>query len=153
MVTESNGDLTLQVLNIDKQAGITVDNNEFYQAVSEVIKANPQMGASNDFSLYPYSILENNEGEPAVLCFVINRLEKPIQQIIFDLTLGTKDGEYIFNDVAVDLPEEYMGILERDSVVPILLNIEEKDVDLFYELDDENVLLKMENFTIDFVEK
>ena len=153
MATESNGDLTLQVLNVDKQAGITVDNNEFYQAVSEVIKANPQMGAPNDFSLYPYSVLENNEGEPAVLCLVINRLEKPIQQIIFDLTLGTKDGEYIFNDVAVDLPEEYMGILERDSVVPILLNIEEKDVDLFHELDDENVLLKMENFTIDFVEK
>ena len=147
-----NEKLTLHVLKVDEDAGITVANNAFYQAVLEVIETDPKMGAPNDFSIFPYSVLENKDGDPSLLCLVINRLEKPIKNLVFDFTFGKQDGEHIFNHMEVSLPHEYMGILDKDAAAPILLNMNEEDVELFYTIDQNNVHLEMDNFGIDFLE-
>lgn len=145
-------DLTLQLLKADEDQGVTLDNNPFYQELTEVIESDPKMGDQNEFSIFPYSIVENEADTYAMLVLVINRLEKPIRSVVFDLTLGNQDGEYIFDAISVDLVEEYMGILEIDGVIPIFLEVEARDVDLFYTLDPNNLLLEMDNFKTAFVE-
>lgn len=145
-------DLTLQLLKADEDQGVTLDNNPFYQELAEVIESDPKMGEQHEFSLFPYSIVENEADTYAMLVLVINRLEKPIRSVVFDLTLGNQDGEYIFDAISVDLVEEYMGILEIDGVIPIFLEVEARDVDLFYTLDPNNLLLEMDNFKTAFVE-
>ena len=147
-----NEELKLHVLKVDEEAGVTVENNEFYQAVLEIVEADPKMGAANDFSLYPYSVLENKDGEPSLLCFIINRLEKPIKNLSFNFTFGNQDGEYIFDSNEVRLPNEYLGNLDKDALAPILLTMNKEDVDLFYTIDEHNVYVKMDDFGIDFIE-
>lgn len=151
MVNEEKADLTLHVMKVDEDAGITLENSEFYQAVSEVVESDPQMGDSNDLSLFPYSVIEKADGQPAVLFLMINRLGKPIQNIVFDFTFGNQE-EYIYDDMEVELTEEVMGILAADGVTPLLLDIDEADVDLFLSLEQEDIFMELDNVGIDFIE-
>ena len=41
---EEKEDLTLQVLKVDEEDGITIENNEFYQAIQAEIENDPKMG-------------------------------------------------------------------------------------------------------------
>lgn len=151
--TNENGELTLQLLKQDEEDGLTLENNELYQAIAEEVEADPLMGEPNDLSLYPFDIVEFEDGTSSLMFLVINRLDKPIKNIVFDLTFGNKeDDTYIFEGHQVDLPEDYLGGLDKDGVVPILLEIEEDDEALYSELTMDNVLLELENVGIDFEE-
>lgn len=152
MSNQGNEDLTLQVVKADEDAGITLDNSDFYQALSEIIEEDPQMGVANDLSLYPYSVIEKEEGGNAALFLVINRLGKPIENLIFDLTLGNQNDEYVYEKMEVDLPGEVIGVLDNNGVIPILLDIEEEDIDLFLTLEQDNIHLQLDNVGIDFKE-
>lgn len=145
-------ELDLQILKVDEEEGITAENNEIYQAVQAEIDADPYMGDADDFSLFPYDVVEFEDESVSVMFLAINRLDKPIRNMSFDLTLGNQDGDYIFENTEIDLPEELIGELDTDSVVPFFADITEEDVDLFYSLDMENLHLDMDNFKIDFVE-
>jgi len=151
-VDDMVGELSLQVLKEDEEAGIKIDNNELYQVLQAEIEANPLMGDPDDLSLFPYDIVEYEDGSAAILFLVINRLEHPIENLFMVLTFGNDEGDYIFDAISVDLVEEYMGVLEVDGVIPIFLQVEAKDVDLFYTLDPNNLLLEMGNFKTAFVE-
>lgn len=150
--SEEKGDLFLQVLKVDEEDGLTLDNNEFYEALSEVIAEDPQMGDADDFSIYPYSIVDNADGTSSALFLLINRLDKPIKNLVFDFTYGNKNGEYVYEGVMVDLPEEHMGVLEVDGVVPLLLEIDPEDEDLFLSIELEDIVLELDNVGIDFEE-
>lgn len=161
--TEDNGgkdvsdsdkqEVTLQVLKQDEEEGLTIENSELYQAIQAEVEADPLMGEPNDLSLFPFDIVEFEDGSSSLMFLVINRLDKPIQNLVFNLTFGNgEDKSYIFEDHQVDLPEDYLGVLEKDGVVPILLEIEKEDEALFAELTMDNVLLELENVGIDFVE-
>ena len=152
MTESASEDLTLQLLKVDEEDGITIDDNEIYQAIQAEIDSDPKMGVPNDFSLFPFDVVYFDDGGITLLFLAINRLDKPIRNMAFDLTLGNEDGDYIFADTEVDLPEDLIGTLEVDSAIPFYLDITEEDEELFYTLDQENVLLNMENFKIDFVE-
>lgn len=152
MSNQENEDLTLQVVKADEDEGITLDNSDFYQALSEVIAEDPQMGDANDLSLYPYSVIEKEDGGNAALFLVINRLGKPIENLIFDLTLGNQNDEYVYENMEVDLPGEVIGVLDHNGVIPILLDIEEQDIDLFLTLEQDNIHLQLDNVGIDFKE-
>lgn len=152
MTESASEDLTLQLLKVDEEDGITIDDNEIYQAIQAEIDSDPKMGVPNDFSLFPFDVVYFDDGGITLLFLAINRLDKPIRNMAFDLTLGNEDGDYIFEDTEVDLPENLIGTLEVDGAIPFYLDITEEDEELFYTLDQENVLLNMENFKIDFVE-
>lgn len=151
-MTQEAENLTLQVIKVDEEAGITIQNSEFYQALLEVVESDPQMGDQGDISLYPYSVMEMDDGENSALFLVINRLGKPIKNFVFDFTFGSQDGEYIYEQMEVDLPEEFMGVLEDAGVIPILLDIDETDIDLFLSLEQEDIFMELDNVGIDFVE-
>jgi len=147
-----NGELTLQVLQADQDEGITIENNELYQILQEAVDADPLMGDPNDLSLFPFDIVEYDDGSSSLIMLVINRLDNPIRNLIFTLTFGNDEGDYIFDDHLVDLPEEYLGVLDTEGVVPILLDIEDGDEELFNTLTLENVYLKLDDVGIDFAD-
>jgi predicted small lipoprotein YifL len=153
--TEAAGeveDLNLQLQKADEEAGVTVENNAVYSALSEAVEADPQIGVPNDFSLYPFDIAEFEDGSTSIIFLAINRLEDGIQNVSFDLTFGNQDGEYIFEDVEVYLPEDQFGVIEADSSVPFLLDITPEEETFFATLDMENVHMEMANFELEVVE-
>lgn len=143
--------VTLQVLKMDKDIGLTLTNNEFYEEMQTVVEADPQMGEENQFTLFPYSIVDNDEDTSAMLVLLINRLNKAIKSVSFDVTLGNNNGEYVLNKMNIDLPEAYLGVLEKDGVVPVFLQVEKNAADVFYNLDPNAMLLKLDNFQADYV--
>lgn len=145
-------DLTLQVLKVDEEDGITIENNEFYQAIQAEIESDSKMGDHDDFSLLPLDVVYYEDNSISLMLLAINRLKDPIQNIAFDFTLGNQEGEYIFENFEVDLTEDYMGTLQKNGAIPFFLDITEEDEELFYTLSDENVHMEMDNFKIDFVE-
>ncbi len=147
----SKAAVILQVLKMDKDIGLTLTNNEFYEEMQTVVEADPLMGKENQFTLFPYSIVDNDEDTSAMLVLLINRLNKPIQSVSFDVTLGNNDGEYVCNKTNIDLPEAYLGVLETDGVVPVFLQVEKNAADVFYTLDPNDMLLELENFQAEFV--
>lgn len=144
--------VSLQVLKVDDAAGITIENNETYQVIQETVDAEPYMGDENDISLYPFDMVESEDGASSLLFLVINRLDDPIRNLIFSLTFGNDEGDYIFEDHVIDLPEEYMGILEDNGVVPVLIDVEGDHEDLFNSLTLDNLYLEIDDVGIDFVE-
>ncbi|MFC4388919.1 hypothetical protein ACFOZ1_14040 [Gracilibacillus marinus] len=145
-------DLTLQIQKVDQEAGITVENNDLYSQLNEVIKADPKAGLPNDFSVYPHDIVYFDDNSSSVLFIGVNRLDAPIRNISFDLTFGNKSGEYIFDAEPVALTEDFIGILEKDSAVPFLIEITPEEEALFMELTEDNVELRLDNANIDLVE-
>lgn len=143
--------VTLQVLKMDQDIGLTLTNNEFYEEMKTVVEADPFMGEEGQFSLFPYSIVDNDTDTSAMLVLLINRLNKPIRSVSFDVTLGNNDKEYVFKETKVDLSEDYLGILDKDAVVPVFLQVEKQAADLFYTLDPNDMLLRLDNFTAEFV--
>src|SRR5699024_1112976 len=79
MAENENNELTLQVLKQDEEEGITIENNEIYQVIKEAVDADPLMGDPNDLSLFPFDIIEYEDGTSSILFLVINRLDNPIQ--------------------------------------------------------------------------
>ncbi len=149
---EEKEDLTLQVLKVDEEDGITIENNEFYQAIQAEIENNPKMGDQDDFSLLPLDVAYFEDDSISLMFLAINRLKDPIKNIAFDLTLGNQDGEYIFENYEIDLTEDYIGVLEKNGAIPFFVDITEEDEEIFSTLTDENVHMEMDNFRIDFVE-
>lgn len=145
-------DLQLQVQKADEEAGITIENNEIYSQLAEVIKADPKAGIPNDFSVYPHDIVYNEDGSSSVLFIGVNRTDRPIRNISFDLTLGDNDGNYIFEGQEVLLDENSVGVLQQDSAVPFLLGITKEDEDIFKTLNESNVDIRLDNAQVDFVE-
>ncbi len=149
---EEKEDLTLQVLKVDEEDGITIENNEFYQAIQAEIENDPKMGDQDDFSLLPLDVAYFEDDSISLMFLAINRLKDPIKNIAFDLTLGNQDGEYIFENYEIDLTEDYIGVLEKNGAIPFFVDINEEDEEIFSTLTDENVHMEMDNFRIDFVE-
>jgi len=114
------------------------------------VEANPELGAENDFSLFSIESDGNfNEGVTEVLFLGINRLDDPIKNIQFDFTLGATDGDYVWEEEPVQLPEEVFGAIEPNHAMPILLEVTEEEFEIFNTISEENQIFEMENFTYD----
>ena len=89
--------LTLQVLKMDEEAGITLDNNDVYKEISEIVSENPDLGIVNDFSIQILDVVENVDGTYDTLAFLaINRLDEPLKNINFEYTLGNDEDDICF---------------------------------------------------------
>ncbi|GAA0303891.1 hypothetical protein GGQ92_001774 [Gracilibacillus halotolerans] len=145
-------DLKLQVQKADEEAGITTENNEIYKQLVDVINADPKAGIPNDFSVYPHDLVQNEDGSTSVLFIGVNRLNRPIHNISFDLTLGDVEGNYIFDGQEVLLDENGVGVIQPHSAVPFLLGITEEDQDIFMSLTESNVEIRLDNAQVDYGE-
>lgn len=145
-------DLKLQLQKADEEAGVTIENNLIYSSLAEAIGADPKIGVKNDFSLYPYDIAYFEDGSTSIVFLAINRLDKGMKNVSFDLTFGHQNGEYIFENVEVYLSEDQVGVIESNSSVPFVLDITPEDEEIFEVLTKDNVYLKMTNFYFELVE-
>lgn len=145
--------LTLQVLKMDEEAGVTLDNNNVYQELSEIIAENPDLGIPGDFSIQILDVVENMDGTYDTLAFLaINRLDEPLKNISFEYVLGNDEGDYVFEGSEVHLTESEVGIIQAHSVVPFYLDVTEQQIELLSTLESDKTIMAFENFTFESVE-
>ncbi|MEI3597597.1 MULTISPECIES: hypothetical protein [unclassified Oceanobacillus] len=163
-VEESNGqsegnqeeveDLTLQVTKVDEEAGVTIENSEIYQELNEFVKENSKFGTPNDFSLLSVSMVEDAEGNQQMLFLGVNRLGSPVKNITFDITLGSTEGDMVWEDFPVTLDEENAGVLETNAALPIFLPVtSQEQIDVMNTISQENLVMEFNNFNFETVDQ
>ena len=138
--------LKLQVLKGDIEEGVTVENNLLYSELNKVIQQNQDIGAENDFSVYVADTYHDDEGNSKLVLFGINRLPVAIKNIAFTYTLGNKDNEYVWERQPVEMNEEQAGVLQPNSVIPVVLAITEDQVALLKSLEEDNTVMTIDGF-------
>ena len=148
---EEKEDLTLIVSEFDKSSGLTLDNSEINGSIQELIDEDPKVGDHDDVSFYPLDVIEYEDGRLGLGILIINRLNKPIKNIAFDMQLGNTDGDMVFDEEIV-LDTGYIGELGVNETTPFFLGINEEEMELFYTLTENNLHLEVDNLKVDFVE-
>ena len=143
--------LKLQLLKPDEQAGVTIENNDLYQLVNEKIKQNPQMGEGTGFIFYLGDIFTKKSGQKVLLTLSINRLNDPITNVNFNLTLGNEVDGYVWNKMKTTLPESNIGVLQPNGVVPVLIPLTNDQYTTVQKLNKADKLLKIENLKYETV--
>ena len=143
--------LKLQVLKGDKDAGVTVESNQLYSELEKVIQQNPSIGAKNDFSVYVVDTYSDDEENSKLVLLGINRLPVAIKDFTFSYTLGSNDNEYVWERQPVEMKEETAGILQPNSVLPIVLPITEEQVELLRSLEEGNTVMAIDDFKFEEV--
>lgn len=146
---EDDEALKLQVTKVDEDAGITIDNNDIYKELNNLVKENPEQGDPNDFSVYVVNTLENDEGFHLVL-LAINRLDLPVMNISFKYTLGKDTGEYLFEKEPVALAEKDFGSIQVNHAMPFTLEVTEEQLELMQEIDPSNQVVEFDDFKFDY---
>lgn len=141
--------LNLQVLKADEEAGATVDNHNIYQELNKLVSENPEVGEANDFSLYIVNTIHGDEDEVKLVLLGINRLPIAIKNLAFDFTLGSKEGDYVYNKLNVTMNEETAGALQPNSAFPIVLPLTPEQEELLRSLTEENQVMEIEKFKYD----
>ena len=137
--------LTLQLTKVDEEEGYTIEDSPLYTELESFIEENPKQGAANDFSMYVIDVLED-AGQSQLLLLGINRLDEPIKDISFDFSLGNSDGEMAWEDLPVTLGADEFGAFKVDHAMPILLPIEEEQIDVINTITEDNQVFEMDNF-------
>ena len=144
--------LTLQLLKGDEEAGVTIENNEVYKELNRMITENPDIGLENDFSVYIVDIVDSGTENASLLFLGINRLDEPLKEISFDYTLGHENGEFVWENAEVNLSEADAGIIQPNHAMPFSLGITPEQEAIIDTLDDNNQVVKIENFSFQSAE-
>lgn len=142
---ETNGKLSLQVLKMDEEAGVTIENSDIYSGLESIIAKDPTIGASDDFTVRTIDIYNTEDGAMLIL-LGINRLGTSIKNVSFELTLGNDSGDYVWEEDPVMLSQDKTGVIEHNSAIPILRNLSEEEVELLKTMDESNIEILVENF-------
>lgn len=145
-------DLTLQVLKVDEDDGITVDNHPIYSELAEVIAEDSKAGIPNDFAVYAHDLVYNDDGTTSALFIGINRLDVPLKNLHFDLTLGNTNGDFIFMEEPILLDEDFAGIIQPHSAIPFTVQVTPEGEEIFMGLTDETVIIELSNADVEFAE-
>ncbi len=147
-------DLTLQVQNVDAEAGVTVENNEIYRQLNQSVRAEPKAGYPNDFTIYPHDIVYHQDGSSSVLFLAVNRLDTPVKNIYLEISLGNREtGEYIYESAEVMLDEEQVGTIETDSAMPFLVDISPEDEEIFFGLTETTADVQINDYDFELIEE
>lgn len=140
-----NDDLILQLTKSDEQEGVTKEDGK-YQQIMAALRENPKLGEENEFNIFTISVGHTENGQKLLLAG-INRFPKPVQNVSFDLTLQSEDGEYVvYEDVPIDLAESEMGAFEPNGVMPVLLDLTNEQYEQYNHIDPEEAKLELNNF-------
>lgn len=148
--SEDNADLTLSLTKVDEDAGVILEENPVYQKLNDLVEENPQLGTPEDFSMFTVDFTEGAENNQEFLVFLgINRLDAPIKNINFDFTLGTTEGEYVYENLNVSIDEDQFGSFKPNETMPIMLDVTEEQYEVYQKITTENQVFEMNNFTFD----
>lgn len=138
-------DVALQVLKVDEEAGLTIENDDFYSGLDEMLAEDPKLGTANDFSVHTIDIFNFEEGAALVLVG-INRLDFPMKDVTFNFTLGDKNGETIWENEPIDLPAADVGVIQPNSAVPILMGISDAQAEELVGIDEADLYMELDDF-------
>lgn len=144
--------IILQLSKEDEASGITLDNDEIYIGIQEMIEQDPKMGEDNNVNFLPIGSIGYEVDRIGLVILLVNRLNNPVRNIAFNLTLGDDKGNYIVKDEQITLTEDYLGELDKNGAVPFTIEITEDEEKLFYTLTNENMKLIAKDLEVDFVE-
>src|SRR5699024_8603246 len=113
--------------------------------LNQLIEENPDQGVDNDFSLYAVDTIEHPDGTQLLL-LGINRLNKPIEDITFDFTLGNNEGEFVWEGMPITLPNEEFGPFKVDHAMPIILPVTDEQIQVVNTITTDNQVFEIENF-------
>jgi len=140
-----NDDLILQLTKRDLKAGITKEA-EKYQQIREALRENPKLGVENEFNFFTINVGHTEKGQKLLLAG-INRFPKPVQNVSFDFTLQSEDGEYVvFEDMPIHLTESEMGTFQPNGVMPVFLDLSSEQYEQYKRIDPEEAKLELNNF-------
>lgn len=147
-------DLHLQVTKVDEESGVTIENSETYQQLNEFVKENAQFGAPNDFSMLSVSMAEDSEGNQQMLFLGVNRIGSPVKNVTFDITLGSTEGDMVWENFPVTLDEETAGVIENNAALPIFLPVtSQEQIDAMNKISQENLVMEFNNFNFETVDQ
>ncbi|MFD1850860.1 hypothetical protein [Oceanobacillus bengalensis] len=149
--TETNN-LTVQVLKLDEEAGLTLDNNDLYKELTRVINEDPNIGTPNDFSMHTINSVNEEKENAAFIFMAINRTDMPMKNITFNFSMGYKDGEMIWENEQIALLEDTAGVLQPNSAVPVIMAMNPKQDEQIDSLTSENAVLELSNFEYETAE-
>lgn len=139
--------LTLQVLKVDEENGVTVEDG-IYQELSGLVEANPTIGVADDFSIHALDLEKTEDGRSVMLFLGINRLEKGIKDIKLEYTLGVETKgtlKYIFNREEIILPAQYAGVIQPNHAIPFTLPLTPEGEKVLQLMTEENKVIKIDN--------
>ncbi|MFC4620327.1 hypothetical protein ACFO4N_16615 [Camelliibacillus cellulosilyticus] len=143
---EEKKELKLQVLKMDADKGITLENSSFYKEMAKILKQHPDAGTANDFSIFSIGNVNEGQQNAAFVFLGINRTNKPLKNIQFNLTLKGKDGTTIWEDTPVNLTEEQVGDIQPNAAVPVLLKLNSDQEERIKKLNKNNTVIDMKDF-------
>src|SRR5699024_11189155 len=112
------------------------------------IEENPKQGTANDFSMFVIDVVEDAD-QSQLLLLGVNRWEEPINDISFYFSLGNYDEEMIWEDLTDTLGADECEELKVDDEMPIMLHIEEEQIDVINTMTEDNQVFEMNNFDYD----
>ena len=146
-------DLQLQVTKVDAESGVTIENNETYQQLNEFVNENIKFGAPNDFSMLSVSMMVDDNGNQQMLFLGVNRIGTPVKNITFDITLGSTEGDMVWENFPVTLDEDSVGVMENNTALPIFLPVtSQEQIDVMKTISQENLVMEINNFNFETVE-
>lgn len=139
--------LSLQVLAVHDRDDVEMDEYhlELYEGIKHTIQQNQEMGLPGEFSLQSYRVFENYQG-PFYVFLGINRMDKPIKNVSFEMDLGDNTGNMLWKNDTIYLSEEETGVIAPNKVVPIMLPITDEIVEKAETVDFDNLKMEMTNF-------
>lgn len=149
---EEDGAISLQLLKIDEEAGATLDTHPLYIELNEMIQEAPELGIPDDFSIEVIDIVDSGTEDAALMFLAINRTPVALKNISFDYTLGHENGEFVWQDVEVELTEEDAGVIQPNHAMPFSLGITAEQEALIDLINADNKVMEMKNADVEFVE-
>lgn len=144
--------ISLQLLKIDIDSGVTIENSTVYSEVDRRLKNEPYTGADDDFSVFFLDIVDSGTEDVSLLFIAVNRLNKPIKNIFFNYTLGYENGGFLWDGAEIILSEEYAGVIKPNHALPFKTPITAEQEEMFLSLDEKDHFAKIENFSFESAE-
>src|SRR5690606_12699837 len=116
-------------------------------------KENAKFGAPNDFSMLSVSMMVDENGNQQMLFLGVNRIGTPVKNVTFEITLGSTEGDMVWENLPVTLDEEFTGVIENNAALPIFLPVTSQgQIDVMQTISQENLVMEINNFNFERVE-
>lgn len=144
--------LSVHVLQIDQDENVDPEENELYQSVQQAIDLDPNLGTENDMTIYDFDLVQYGDGSVGIMFLLVNRLDKTISDIELVMTFKDEDGTVVFDEEYIELPESYLGQLEPHSVVPVIIMIDEDELESYQELNDDTSIISIDDVSLEYAD-
>ncbi|SDZ50799.1 hypothetical protein SAMN05421736_11550 [Evansella caseinilytica] len=145
-------ELQLVVRPVDEEAGYTLENSPLYQQLNDMIEENADVGVPNDFGVQVVNLATDEQGNTLLTFLAVNRTNVSMKNMTFSFSMGSTDGEMLWENEPIRLDESIDGVLPPYTAIPLMLYVTPDMEEVFSKLNDENVVMNIEDFDYEVAE-